>query len=126
MKLLQFIHYPKCSTCQKAYQDLKEKSVDMSALIMRDIVKEKLSYDELRTLKEQYGIELNEMWNVHGLLYKSLNLKEKRSTMSEEEQLRLLATDGMLVRRPILVTEDKAFFSYSPKVKKYFESESNT
>lgn len=125
MKLLKFIHYPKCSTCQNALKDLQAKGVDLSQVELRDIVKDKLSYEELCEFKSQYGLELKEMWNIQGLLYKSLNLKEKRETMSEEEQLKLMATDGMLVRRPVLVTEDRVFFSYSSKAKKFFESEQN-
>lgn len=121
MEEILFIHYPKCSTCQKALKDLEEKGFSLKK---RNIVEEKLSYEEWKEIKEKHQIELSSMWNVQGLLYKELGLKKKRETMSEEEQLQCLASQGMLVKRPVLVTEEKAFFAYNAKAKAYFEQKS--
>ena len=98
-----FIQYPPCSTCQKAKKWLDEHHVPYSA---RHIKENNPSYEELKTWYEASGLPLKRFFNTSGLLYKSMNLKEKLPTMSEEEQLRLLATDGMLVKRPIIVGDD--------------------
>ena len=95
-----FICYPKCTTCQKAQRWLDERGVSYDA---RDIKQNHPSYEELRAWYQTSGLPLKRFFNTSGLLYKSLGLKEKLPAMSEEEQLRLLATDGMLVKRPILV-----------------------
>ena len=99
---MTFIQYPPCSTCQKAKKWLEERGV---AFTDRHIKEENPTYEELKLWHERSGLPLKRFFNTSGLLYKSLNLKEKLPAMSEEEQLRLLATDGMLVKRPILVTE---------------------
>ena len=98
-----FIEYPPCSTCQKAKQWLQEQGVDFTT---RHIKENNPTYEELKRWYEASGLPLKRFFNTSGLLYKSLNLKEKLPTMTEEEQLRLLATDGMLVKRPILVGDD--------------------
>ena len=98
-----FLEYPPCSTCKKAKAWLDAHGVSYTA---RHIKEENPSYEELKLWHERSGLPLKKFFNTSGLLYKSLNLKEKLPSMSEEEQLRLLATDGMLVKRPILVTED--------------------
>ena len=95
--------YRKCSTCQKALKWLEENKVDFTE---RPIVEENPTYEELKEWYEKSGVPLKKFFNTSGLLYKSLNLKEKLPTMSEEEQLRLLATDGMLIKRPIAVKGD--------------------
>ena len=97
-----FIEYPPCSTCQKAKKWLDEQGI---AYEDRHIKLEKPSYEELKSWYERSGLPLKRFFNTSGLLYKSLDLKTKLPEMSEEEQLRLLASDGMLVKRPILVTE---------------------
>ena len=94
------ICYPKCTTCQKAQRWLDERGISYD---VRDIKQDNPSYDELRAWRQASGLPLKKFFNTSGLLYKSLGLKEKRPAMSEEEQLLLLATDGMLVKRPILV-----------------------
>ena len=99
---MTFIQYPPCSTCQKAKKWLDDHGVDYAD---RHIKEENPTYEELKLWYERSGLPLKRFFNTSGLLYKSLNLKEKLPAMSEEEQLRLLATDGMLVKRPILVTE---------------------
>ena len=98
-----FLEYPPCSTCKKAKAWLDANGV---TYIARHIKEENPSYEELKTWYESSGLPLKKFFNTSGLLYKSLNLKDKLPTMSEEEQLRLLATDGMLVKRPLVVLED--------------------
>ena len=98
-----FIQYPPCSTCQKAKKWLDEAGI---AYTDRHIKENNPSYEELKTWYETSGLPLKRFFNTSGLLYKSLNLKDKLPAMSEEEQLRLLATDGMLVKRPIVVKGD--------------------
>ena len=95
-----FIQYPPCSTCQKAKKWLDEHELNYTD---RNIKEQNPSYEELRSWYEMSGLPLKRFFNTSGLLYKSLNLKYKLPTMSEDEQLRLLATDGMLVKRPIIV-----------------------
>ena len=97
-----FIQYPPCSTCQKAKKWLDEQGF---AYEDRHIKLENPTDEELKEWYEKSGLRLKRFFNTSGLLYKSLELKEKLPNMSEEEQLRLLAADGMLVKRPILVTE---------------------
>ena len=97
-----FIQYPPCSTCQKAKKWLDEKGIIYED---RHIKEDKPTYEELKAWYEASGLPLKRFFNTSGLLYKSMELKIKLPTMTEDEQLRLLATDGMLVKRPILVTE---------------------
>lgn len=104
-----FLHYPKCSTCQKAKKWLDENRIDYTP---RHIVEENPSYEELKNWYEQSGLPLKKFFNTSGLLYKELQLKDKLPTMSEEEQLTLLAINGMLVKRPILIREDKIFIGF--------------
>ena len=96
------IWYPKCTTCQKAKKWLDDKSVEIETRHIKD---ENPSYDELKEWHEKSGLPLKRFFNTSGLLYKSLQLKDKLPTMSEDEQLKLLASDGMLVKRPILITK---------------------
>ena len=98
-----FLEYPPCSTCKKAKAWLDAHGVSYTA---RHIKEENPSYEELKLWHERSGLPLKKFFNTSGLLYKSLNLKDKLPTMTEEEQLRLLATDGMLVKRPLVVLED--------------------
>ena len=97
-----FIEYPPCSTCQKAKKWLDEQGVSYES---RHIKQEKPTYEELKDWYQRSGLPLKRFFNTSGLLYKSMELKTKLPTMTEEEQLQLLATDGMLVKRPILITE---------------------
>ena len=97
-----FLQYPPCSTCKKAKAFLDVQGVSYTA---RHIKEENPSYEELKAWVEMSGLPLKKFFNTSGLLYKSMNLKEKLPAMTEEEQLKLLASDGMLVKRPILVTE---------------------
>ena len=94
-----FVCYPKCTTCQKARKWLDEQRI---AYELRDIKTENPTYDELAAWYERSGLPLKKFFNTSGLLYKSMELKDKLPQMSEDEMLRLLATDGMLVKRPLL------------------------
>lgn len=98
-----FVCYPKCTTCQKARKWLEEQGVDVT---IRDIKLENPSAEELRTWWTVSGLPLKKFFNTSGLQYKALGLKDKLPTMTEEEQLALLSSDGMLVKRPILVGDD--------------------
>lgn len=94
--------YPKCSTCQKAKAWLDERGL---ACEVRDIKAEHPSAEELRQWRQASGLPLKRFFNTSGLQYRALGLKDRLADMSEEEQLALLAADGMLVKRPLLVTE---------------------
>ncbi len=102
-----FIEYPKCSTCQKAKKWLDDNGFEYES---RHIKEEKPTYDELKKWYEQSGLPLKKFFNTSGLIYRSMQLKDKLPTMSDEEQLRLLSTDGMLVKRPIIIS-DKAILT---------------
>lgn len=95
-----FVCYPKCSTCKKAEQYLQAKGLSFT---VRDIKTDNPTVDELRTWHEASGLPLKRFFNTSGILYKQLGLKDKLPTMSEDEQLQLLASDGMLVKRPLLI-----------------------
>lgn len=98
-----FICYPKCTTCQKARAWLDEHHITYN---FRDIKLENPTYDELTAWHERSGLPLKRFFNTSGLLYKSMGLKDKLPQMSEDEMLKLLAADGMLVKRPLLVGND--------------------
>jgi arsenate reductase len=97
-----FIEYPKCSTCQKAKKWLDENKIEYT---QRNIVDDNPTYEELKEWHEKSGLPLKKFFNTSGLLYKEMNLKDKLPTMSEEEQLKLLATNGMLVKRPLIIAD---------------------
>lgn len=102
MKIL-VLAYRKCSTCMKALNWLEENNI---AFEERPIKEQNPTYEELKAWYEMSGLPLKKFFNTSGLLYKGMGLKDKLPQMSEEEQLRLLATDGMLVKRPLVVGED--------------------
>ena len=104
-----FICYPKCTTCQKAKKWLDEHNIDY---IERHIAENNPTYDELKEWHEKSELPLKKFFNTSGLLYKEMQLKDKLKAMSEEEQLKLLATNGMLVKRPILVKEGKVLVGF--------------
>ena len=106
---MMFIQYPPCSTCQKAKKWLDEKGIVYTD---RHIKEQNPTYEELRDWHEKSGLPLKKFFNTSGLMYKSMNLKEKLPAMTGEEQLRLLSTDGMLVKRPILVTENAVLVGF--------------
>lgn len=99
-----FIHYPKCSTCKKALNYLKENGVDV---VERHIVEDTPSEAELMKWITLSGLEFKKFFNTSGLVYKEMGLKDKVKTMTQEEAAALLASNGMLIKRPILVMNDK-------------------
>lgn len=104
-----FLQYPPCSTCKKAKNWLDEHGLSYTD---RHIKENNPSYEELKAWHERSGLPLKRFFNTSGLAYKALNLKERLPNMTEDEQLQLLASDGMLVKRPLLVTEDKVLTGF--------------
>ena len=98
-----FLEYPPCSTCQKAKKWLDDHQISYTA---RHIKQENPSLEELRLWHSQSGLPLKKFFNTSGLVYRSLELKDKLPHMSETEQLQLLASDGMLVKRPLIITDE--------------------
>lgn len=107
-----FVCYPKCNTCKKAENWLKEQGISYE---MRDIKLENPTRDELVNWYQRSGLPLKRFFNTSGNLYKEFKLKDRLPEMTEEEQLDLLATDGMLVKRPIFVTEDRVLVGFKEK-----------
>ena len=107
-----FIQYPKCSTCKKAKQWLEKNNISFQD---RHIVLETPTEKELETWIEKSGYEIKKFFNTSGLKYKELNLKEKLPTMDDKEKIRLLASDGMLIKRPILITQGKIYVGFKEK-----------
>ena len=108
---MKFICYPKCTTCQKAKQWLDDRKV---AYELRDIKLNRPTLEELTVWYTRSGLPLKKFFNTSGLLYQSLDLKNKLPAMSEQEMLALLATDGMLVKRPLLIGEDFVLVGFKP------------
>ena len=104
-----FIQYPKCSTCKKAKKWLNEHNVEYTD---RHIVEENPTYDEIKKWYEKSGLPLKKFFNTSGMLYKEMHLKDKLPTMSEEDQIKLLSTNGMLVKRPLIISEDKILVGF--------------
>lgn len=107
-----FVCYLKCTTCQKARKWLDEKGFSYTE---RNIKEQNPTYDELKEWYIKSGLPLKRFFNTSGMIYRSMNLAAKLPEMSEEEQLQLLSTDGMLVKRPILVCEDKVLIGFKEK-----------
>ena len=107
--MIQFICYPKCTTCQKAKRWLDERQI---AYDLRDIKLDSPTRDELAEWYKKSGLPLKRFFNTSGLVYQSLDLKNKLPTMTEDEMLTLLATDGMLVKRPLLIGDDFVFVGF--------------
>ncbi len=106
---MKFICYPKCTTCKKAQNRLDSKGIEYSS---RNIKEENPTYEELKEWYEKSGLPLKRFFNTSGMIYRSMNLKDKLDDMTDEEKLRLLASDGMLVKRPILVTDDMVLVGF--------------
>lgn len=104
-----FLCYPKCTTCMKARKYLDDNSI---AYTLRHIKDENPTVEELREWHRLSGLPLKKLFNTSGILYKEMSLKDRLPNMSEEEQLELLATDGMLVKRPMLIEEDKVLIGF--------------
>lgn len=114
--MVKFIWYPKCTTCQKAKKWLDDNNIEYEP---RDIKVNNPTFEELCEWHKMSGLPLKKFFNTSGLLYKSMGLKDKLAAMSEEEQLKLLATGGMLVKRPLLIGEDFVLAGF--KVKEWSE-----
>lgn len=109
---MEFICYPKCSTCQKAKKWLDENRIEYKE---RHIVDDNPTYEELKKWYEKSGLPLKRFFNTSGMLYKEMKLKDKLPDMSEDEQLQLLATNGMLVKRPLVVDKDFVLTGFKEK-----------
>ena len=110
--MVLFVEYPKCSTCQKAKKWLLENQVEFED---RHIVEDNPSKEELKVWYEKSGLPLKRFFNTSGMKYKELKLKDKLPDMTEEEQLELLASDGMLVKRPVLVGDNFVLTGFEEK-----------
>ena len=108
-----FVEYPKCTTCKKAKKWLDDNNLTYTD---RHIKEQNPTIEELKEWHKKSGLPLKRFFNTSGNLYKELELKDKLPTMTEEEQYELLATDGMLVKRPIIVTEEKVFTGFKEEV----------
>lgn len=104
-----FLEYPKCSTCQKAKKWLDEHQISYED---RHIEENNPTFEELKDWYERSGLPLKKFFNTSGMLYKEMKLKDKLPEMSEEEQLKLLATNGMLVKRPLIVDGDRVLTGF--------------
>ncbi len=111
MKYL-FVEYPKCSTCQKAKKWLETNHIDFEA---RHIVENTPTVDELQNWIHKSGLEIKKFFNTSGLVYKNMNLKEKLDLMTDEEKIKLLASNGMLIKRPLLIGEDFVLVGFREK-----------
>ena len=107
-----FLCYPKCTTCQKAQRWLEERGCELT---IRNIKENNPTKEELKQWWQRSGLPLKRFFNTSGLQYKALGLKDRLPGMSEEEQLELLSTDGMLVKRPILVSEKEVLVGFKEK-----------
>lgn len=108
-----FVCYPRCSTCKKAQKWLTDRGVEIQ---VRDIKENNPTREELKEWHEKSGLELKRFFNTSGNLYKELQLKDKLAAMTDEEKYELLASDGMLVKRPVLVTPEKVLVGFKESV----------
>lgn len=108
--MVKFICYPKCSTCKKAQEWLEQNGIEYE---IRDIKSDNPTYDELKDWYEKSGLPLKKFFNTSGMLYRSMELKDKLPDMSEDEQLALLASDGMIVKRPIAADGDTVLVGFN-------------
>ena len=107
-----FVNYPKCSTCKKAKAFLDNHAINYED---RNIKEENPTEDELRIWIEKSGLDVKRFFNTSGLLYRSMGLKDKLDSMDDAQKIKLLATDGMLVKRPILVTDSTVLVGFKEK-----------
>ena len=104
-----FIHYPKCTTCQRAKKFLDENQIKYTE---RHIVTETPTYEELKAIIEASGLPVSKFFNTSGMLYRSMNLKEELKSSSDDEKIRLLASNGMLIKRHILIKKNKILLGF--------------
>lgn len=107
-----FIEYPKCSTCKKAKEWLNKNNIEFNS---RNIVTETPTEKELQQWIKESKLEIKKWFNTSGLKYKELNLKEKLQTINEEEKIKMLASDGMLIKRPIVISENGIYIGFKEK-----------
>ena len=107
--MMLFVNYPKCGTCRKARKFIEEKGI---AFEDRNIKEQNPTAEELKTWIERSGLPIKKFFNTSGMLYRQMELKDKLPNMSEQEMIELLATDGMLVKRPILVADDRVLVGF--------------
>lgn len=110
--MVLFIEYPKCTTCQKAKKWLDDNKIEYSDRHIKD---ENPTYDELCEWYSKSGLPLKKFFNTSGLLYKSMGLKDKLDSMTDDEQLKLLSTDGMLVKRPLIISDNLILTGFKPQ-----------
>lgn len=108
-----FIEYPKCSTCKKAKKYLEENNIDF---ISRNIITETPTVQELTEWIQKSGQDIKKWFNTSGLKYKELKLKDKLATITDKEKIELLASDGMLIKRPILISDKDIFIGYKEEI----------
>lgn len=109
---MYFINYSKCSTCKKAKKFLHDRNINY---IDRQIKDDNPKYDEIKRWIYKYDINVRKLFNTSGILYREMRLKEKLNIMSEDEMVKILAQDGMLVKRPLLITDDKILIGFKEK-----------
>ena len=107
-----FIEYSKCTTCKKAKKFLDDNNIVYTE---RAIKEENPTYDELKNWIKKYNIDIKKLFNTSGLIYRNLNLKDKLKDMSDDEKIKILSTDGMLVKRPILITDNMILIGFKEK-----------
>ncbi|ALN75893.1 MULTISPECIES: arsenate reductase family protein [Staphylococcus] len=111
--MIKFYQYPNCTTCKKAAKFLSEQGVSFEPI---DIVQLTPTKDEFKDIVDRSGIEIKKLFNTHGAKYRELNLKDKLDTLSDDEKLELLASDGMLVKRPLAILGDKVTVGFNEQV----------
>ncbi|UXU54512.1 arsenate reductase family protein [Staphylococcus agnetis] len=111
--MIKFYQYPNCTTCKKAAKFLSEQGVSFEPI---DIVHLTPTKDEFKDIVDRSGIEIKKLFNTHGAKYRELNLKDKLDTLSDDEKLELLASDGMLVKRPLAILGDKVTVGFNEQV----------
>lgn len=104
-----FITYPKCSTCQKAKKFLDENKIKY---IEKNIVTDTPNYEELRKIIKMSGLSVSKFFNTSGMLYRSMNLKEELKNCTDDEKIRLLSSNGMLIKRPLLISKNKILVGF--------------
>ena len=112
MIIINFIWYPKCSTCKRAKEYLNKRNIKYEE---RDIVLDKLSYREIENIIEKSGKDIKSLFNTSGLKYRELGLKDKLNNISFDEKIKLLSSDGMLVKRPILIDDNFVLIGFKEK-----------
>lgn len=107
--MILFIEYPKCSTCKRAKEWLNSNNI---SYIDRNIVTDNPTYEELKLWISKSNLDIKKFFNTTGLLYKKLNLKEKLDSMNDDEKINLLATNGMLIKRPLIIKEEAVLVGF--------------